>query len=132
MASIKDRLEQLKAERGLTNRQLTELVNRAEPKEITVSESLISDILTVTNNKSGKDKRDKSRAVDYQKILKLARVLDVNTEYLCGWSDVRRGANDKEKPVAKAPGPKTIKDITINEMYSVIFSAMRDALNSDK
>ena len=35
------------------------------------------------------------------------------------------------KPTAKAPGPKTVKDITPDELYSVMFKAFRDALNSD-
>lgn len=38
---------------------------------------------------------------------------------------------EKEKPVAKAPEPKTIKDITLNELYSVMFRAFRDALKSE-
>lgn len=38
---------------------------------------------------------------------------------------------EKEKPVAKAPEPKTVKDITLNELYSVMFRAFRDALKSE-
>lgn len=111
MADLKERLEMLKEERGINNKQLVAQYNEQPPLDIKISETLVSDILTKTSNK--KD-GGSVRSVDYQRIGKLAQFFDVSIEYLCGWSDIRKTASDNVEIAAATTGlsQDTIKMLT--------------------
>lgn len=98
---LRTRLEELMQEKKLNQRRLVALCNSTPPDDVVISASMISDILTGTSNKKAAGKQ---RGIDYQKIIKLARVLDCTVEYLVGYSDVRLSASDDVNNAAQTTG----------------------------
>lgn len=93
MADLRTRLQEIMQERNMSQNDLKERIRELFPDDKDkCTKSMISDLIL------------RDRAVSYKKVIKMAKALDVSTDYLLGVSDVYRTSEDDVNISASVTG----------------------------